>query len=82
MVVGTLWQMVAAAPQKATVNSSANDSSMTSGDRFRTVMALAEQGELKPVIDSVLPFAQIVDAHRRVDRGHKVGSLVLTFGSS
>jgi hypothetical protein len=31
------------------------------------------------VIDSVLPFDQIVDAHRRVDTGHKVGSLVLTF---
>ena len=31
------------------------------------------------MIDSVLPFAQIVDAHRRVDSGHKVGSLVLTF---
>jgi Zinc-binding dehydrogenase len=31
------------------------------------------------VIDSVLPFSEIVDAHRRVDSGHKVGSLVLTF---
>jgi NADPH:quinone reductase-like Zn-dependent oxidoreductase len=34
---------------------------------------------LKPVIDSVLPFAQIVEAHRRVDTGHKAGSIVLTF---
>jgi NADPH:quinone reductase-like Zn-dependent oxidoreductase len=34
---------------------------------------------LKPVIDSVLPFEQIVEAHRRVDGGHKVGSVVLTF---
>jgi NADPH:quinone reductase-like Zn-dependent oxidoreductase len=34
---------------------------------------------LKPVIDSVLPFAQIVEAHRRVDGGHKAGSIVLTF---
>jgi NADPH:quinone reductase-like Zn-dependent oxidoreductase len=42
-------------------------------------MELAERGELKPVIDSVLPFAQIVEAHRRVDGGHKVGSVVLTF---
>ena len=80
MVVGNLWQMVAASRQKATINSSANDSSMTAGDRFRTVMALAAQGELKPVIDSVLPFAQIVDAYRRVDGGHKVGSVVLTVG--
>jgi hypothetical protein len=34
------------------------------------------------VIDSVLPFAQIVEAHRRVDSGHKVGSVVLTFGAT
>jgi len=31
------------------------------------------------VIDTVLPFTQIVDAHRRVDSGRKVGSLALTF---
>jgi NADPH:quinone reductase-like Zn-dependent oxidoreductase len=42
-------------------------------------MELAERARLKPVIDSVLPFAQIVAAHRRVDGGHKVGSVVLTF---
>jgi hypothetical protein len=34
------------------------------------------------VIDSVVPFEQIVDAHRRVDSGHKVGSLVLGFDSA
>jgi NADPH:quinone reductase-like Zn-dependent oxidoreductase len=42
-------------------------------------MSLAEAGALRAVIDSVLPFERIVDAHRRVDGGHKVGSLVLTF---
>lgn len=42
-------------------------------------MALAGRGELRPVIDTVLPFTQIVEAHRQVDGGHKVGSLVLTF---
>jgi NADPH:quinone reductase-like Zn-dependent oxidoreductase len=40
----------------------------------------AERGALKPVIDTVLPFTQIVQAHRRVGGGHKVGSVVLTFG--
>jgi NADPH:quinone reductase-like Zn-dependent oxidoreductase len=44
-------------------------------------MSLADQGVLKPVIDTVLPFDQIVEAHRRVDGGHKVGSIVLTFGN-
>jgi NADPH:quinone reductase-like Zn-dependent oxidoreductase len=77
MVVGDLWQMLAASRQKATVSASRNDASMTA-DNYRTLMSLAEQGVLKPVIDSVLPFTQIVEAHRRVDGGHKVGSVVLT----
>ena len=81
MVVGNLWQMLAASRQKATVNSSANDSSTTTTDRYHTLLSLAEDGALRPVIDSVLPFAEIVDAHRRVDGGHKVGSVVLSFGS-
>ena len=79
MVIGDLWQMLAASWQKPTISASTNDSAMTA-DGYRTLMSLAEQGVLKPVIDSVLPFAQIVEAHRRVDGGHKVGSVVLTFG--
>ncbi len=78
MVIGNLWQMIAGSRQKATISGGTDDSSMTADD-YRTLMSLAEQGVLKPVIDSVLPFAQIVEAHRRVDGGHKVGSVVLTF---
>jgi NADPH:quinone reductase-like Zn-dependent oxidoreductase len=77
MVIGDLWQMLAATRQKAVVSGTPS----ISADDYRTLMSLAERGELKPVIDSVLPFAQIVDAHRRVDSGHKVGSVVLTFGA-
>jgi NADPH:quinone reductase-like Zn-dependent oxidoreductase len=80
MIVGDLWQMVAASRQKATVNSSANDSSTTTADRYHTLLSLAHDAVLRPVIDSILPFAEIVEAHRRVDGGHKVGSVVLTFG--
>jgi NADPH:quinone reductase-like Zn-dependent oxidoreductase len=78
MVIGDLWQMLAALRQKAVISSSESDSS-SAADYYRTLMELAERGGLKPVIDSVLPFAQIVEAHRRVDGGHKVGSVVLTF---
>jgi len=39
--------------------------------------ALAVQGAWRPVIDSVLPFERIVEAHARVESGHKRGSLVL-----
>ena len=79
MVVGGLGQMIAASWQKATISAGTSDSSMTS-DGYRNLMTLAEQGALKPVIDSVLPLAQIVEAHRRVDGGHKVGSVVVTLG--
>jgi NADPH:quinone reductase-like Zn-dependent oxidoreductase len=79
MVIGDLWQMLAASRQKAVISSSKNDSSITA-DSYETLMSLAERGVLKPVIDTVLPFTQIVQAHRRVDSGHKVGSVVLTFG--
>jgi NADPH:quinone reductase-like Zn-dependent oxidoreductase len=78
MVIGDLWQMLAATRQKAVVSGTPS----ISADDYRTLMSLAERGELKPVIDSVLPFAQIDEAHRRVDSGHKVGSVVLTFGAT
>jgi NADPH:quinone reductase-like Zn-dependent oxidoreductase len=78
MVIGDLWQMLAATRQKAVVGGTPS----ISADDYRTLMSLAERGELRPVIDSVLPFAQIVEAHRRVDSGHKVGSVVLTFDAT
>jgi NADPH:quinone reductase-like Zn-dependent oxidoreductase len=79
MVIGGLWQMVTATWQKPVVSGGDSDA-VFSGESYRTLMSLAERGVLKPVVDSVLPFARIVDAHRRVDGGHKVGSVVLTFG--
>ena len=79
MVVGSLWQMIAGSRQKATISAGAKDS-VNAAEDYRTLMSMAEQGVLKPVIDSVVPFERIVEAHRRVDGGHKVGSVVLTFG--
>ncbi|HZA87296.1 MAG TPA: zinc-binding dehydrogenase, partial [Acidimicrobiales bacterium] len=70
-----LWPTIAASWQKAVVTGTAKPSA----DHLRALIELAERGVLKPVVDSILPFARIADAHRRVDGGHKVGSLVLTF---
>ena len=77
MVIGDLYQTIASTWQRATIGGTAK----VTGGSYRTLMSLAEQGVLKPVIDTILPFEQIVEAHRRVDGGHKVGSIVLTFGN-
>jgi NADPH:quinone reductase-like Zn-dependent oxidoreductase len=77
MVVGDLFQSVASTWERAVIGGTAK----VTGESYRTLMALAEIGAVTPVIDRVLPFEQIVDAYRRVDSGHKVGSVVLTFGT-
>ncbi|MDQ0892965.1 NAD(P)-dependent alcohol dehydrogenase [Agromyces ramosus] len=41
------------------------------------LVELVERGALVPVIDMVVPFDDIVEAHRRVDTGHKAGSVVV-----
>jgi NADPH:quinone reductase-like Zn-dependent oxidoreductase len=75
MVIAGLGQMIAASWRRAVIGGSPP----ATADDYRTLMALAESGKLKPVVDAVLPFVQIVEAHRRVDGDHKVGSMVLTF---
>lgn len=45
------------------------------------LVELIESGALVPVIDRVVPFESIVEAYRRVDTGHKAGSVVVSIAA-
>lgn len=46
---------------------------------LQTLIELYTAGKITPVIDNIYPLEQIVDAHKRVDSGHKRGAVVVTF---
>lgn len=50
-------------------------------DELHQLASIAAQGDFTPVIDQVLPFERIVEAHHRVETGRKRGSVVVTFGA-
>ena len=49
----------------------------TTPDDMRLIAALAESGELRPVIDRIYPLADAAEAHAYVDTGRKRGAVVL-----
>lgn len=76
-VIGDLVEMIAGKFTPAVVGSG-KDSDMANVAIYSELLALTARGELRPVIDSVLPFGEIAAAHARVDSGRKRGSVVLT----
>lgn len=49
-----------------------------SADDLRELGRLAAEGSFRPLIGERFPLERIVEAHRRVDSGHKLGNVVLT----
>jgi len=78
MVNGDLGPTIAAMWQKPVLSAGLNDEP-AGAEEGREIMALAGNGVLRPVIDRTVAFDDIVEAHRHVDTGHKVGSVVVTF---
>jgi putative PIG3 family NAD(P)H quinone oxidoreductase len=39
---------------------------------------LIERGAIKPVLDQIFPFTQVINAHQRMESGQHIGKIVLT----
>ena len=44
---------------------------------LRRILRLFEQGQLRPVLDRVLPLAQVGEAHRLLEEREVAGKIVL-----
>jgi len=55
------------------------DDDAWSSETYARLLDLTARGVIRPVIDSRYGFEDIAEAHRRVDTGRKVGSVVVTF---
>jgi NADPH:quinone reductase-like Zn-dependent oxidoreductase len=60
---------------------SVSGNTAVTAESYAEIMDLLKSGVLKPVIDSRYAFKDIVEAHRRVDTGHKVGAVIVTVGA-
>jgi NADPH:quinone reductase-like Zn-dependent oxidoreductase len=77
VILANIREMVRRRPDIVTVTGN----SAITAESYAEIMGWLAMGVLKPVIDSRYRFDQIVEAHRRVDTGHKVGSVIVRVGA-
>lgn len=46
-------------------------------DKIQALRTLAERGQVRPLIDTVLPLDRVADAHRKIEAGGMKGKIVL-----
>ncbi len=51
------------------------------GEILRAVARLAQNGKLKPIVDSIYPLARAAEAHRKLERGGTIGKVVVVHGA-
>ncbi|WP_404334537.1 NAD(P)H-quinone oxidoreductase [Sphingomonas sp. MMS12-HWE2-04] len=56
--------------------------SLVADELTRTVWPFVSEGKLKPVIDSVFPFADAAGAHRRMEGGEHIGKIVIEIAAA
>jgi D-arabinose 1-dehydrogenase-like Zn-dependent alcohol dehydrogenase len=56
---------------------SIHGTTMGTRDEFLSMIDLLESRNVRPVIDSVLPFAQITEAFQRMEKSDQFGKIVL-----
>lgn len=47
-------------------------------EKIQTLATLAARGQVRPLIDSVMPLEQVAEAHRKIEAGGMRGKIVLT----
>ncbi len=78
VIFDTLGAFVSAKWNKQVIEAEDDDNAFSS-ESYAHLLDLVARGVLRPVIEKIYPFEQIAEAHRRVDSGRKVGSVVVAF---
>jgi len=78
MVVATLGQMIGSRLWGGGDGKRAHAGTSVAGAKSMAVLVgLLESARFRPIIDSEFALEEIVEAHRRVDQGHKRGNVVI-----